>query len=90
MLQMGPEDRSAAADEAVDWKARATKLKRQALTFKTKYSEAAAARDTAIAELQALKEVRGSIMRWAISTPIRGRLVGMYACGASLACAHLM
>ena len=33
-------------------------MKRQALTFKTKYTEAAAARDTALAELQTLKEVR--------------------------------
>ena len=56
VLQMGPEEKGAAADE--DWKARATKMKRQALAFKTKYTEAAAARDTALAELQILKEVR--------------------------------
>ena len=62
-LQVGPEERTAAADEAMDWKARATKLKRQALTYKTKYSEAAAARDAAMAELQALKGVRACIMR---------------------------
>ena len=55
---MGPEEKAASVDEAMDWKARATKLKRQALTYKTKFSEAAAARDTALAELQALKEVR--------------------------------
>lgn len=58
-VQMGTEEKGTAADEAMDWKARATKMKRQALTFKTKYTEAAAARDTALAELQALKEVRG-------------------------------
>ena len=60
-MQMGLEEKVAAVDEAMDWKARATKLKRQALTYKTKFSEAAAARDTALAELQALKEVRTCI-----------------------------
>ena len=56
MLQMAPDEKGAATDEASDWKARATKLKRQALNFKTRYTEAAAARDTALAELEVQRQ----------------------------------
>lgn len=51
------EEKGAAADEVTDMKAKLTKLKRQALNFKNKLGEAVTARDTALSELRALKEV---------------------------------
>jgi hypothetical protein len=41
-------------EEAKDLKAKLTKVKRQAITLKSKLAEATAARDAAIAELEAL------------------------------------
>ncbi len=40
-----------------DLKAKLAKIKRQAITFKSKYNEAAAARDAALAELEVIKQV---------------------------------
>ena len=60
-LQGASEEKGPATDEVADLKAKMTKLKRQALNFKNKLGEAVAARDTALAELQALKEVGQSL-----------------------------
>lgn len=46
-----------AADDVKDLKAKLAKIKRQAITFKSKYNEAAAARDTALVELELIKQV---------------------------------
>ncbi len=45
-----------AVDDVKDLKAKLAKIKRQAITFKTKFTEAAAARDAALAKLDALKQ----------------------------------
>lgn len=39
-----------------DLKAKLAKIKRQAISFKTKFTEAAVARDAALAELEVLKQ----------------------------------
>ena len=51
-------ERGTDTDGMTDMRAKMTKLKRQALNFKNKLSEAVAARDLALAELQSSKEVR--------------------------------
>ena len=45
----------AAGDSVLEFKAKLAKIKRQALTFKAKLADAAAARDAALEELRALK-----------------------------------
>jgi hypothetical protein len=48
-----------------DLKAKLAKIKRQAITFKSKFTDAAATRDAALAELEALKQVRYELF-WCI------------------------
>ncbi|CAL8466091.1 g5627 [Coccomyxa elongata] len=45
-----------AAEDVKDLKAKLAKIKRQAITFKSKYTDAAAARDAALAELEVIKQ----------------------------------
>lgn len=61
-IQVAAEDEAAdggapAAEDVKDLKAKLAKIKRQAITFKSKYNEAAAARDAALAELEVIKQV---------------------------------
>ncbi|KAK9902172.1 hypothetical protein WJX75_006865 [Coccomyxa subellipsoidea] len=50
---------AAAAGDVKDLKAKLAKIKRQAITFKSKFTDAAATRDAALAELEALKQGQG-------------------------------